>query len=778
MDGFEGVPCVPIEDWLSSFASIDGTRDELPSFFYATFPRSPVPHGCPFQAHVEDADEPPAYEKFPRNAAITTLLDPAPIQAARFPPGIQVNELNQTCQGDHGIISGSPSNDPSAPERPISRASTVSTEPFPGIDAIEVRPPSLVYRCQEEAYEYALTKLAEELVNVRGTPTAAAGLTGPNFSTDQERLPNGPSMVTVQSVSPYSTLSHHDHFCPLHEKQKLRIRKKIYCTLRYSKDIPTHFQKRFTALANMVIDMEFIFFREHHFPTEPLRFVTLEGLEKVRYYGTEMLRYLSRLGTTLNQSKITALSSQCLVSQVAARTELTALGRFQKMAEIFLNKTRTFEQEFFELFSKFYNGFFFDDFHIMYNNYLVKKPESEPVPPILVDVSYHLNSVYRILNRLLDDYRILKDANIDIGDKYLQPALEDLTRDPGIWEQCVRASNPENVCQSGLEPSPIIHYTEPRPMRHLSSGHIESQVQSIYTPSTESRASPVRIVDSPGTQLRSTQTSYTEGRRSPVRVADSPDTQHRLAQLSYTQDQRAPEHMVDFPETQSQLAHPSQQQSYRSQGHPYGLQQSVTDSANTSFTKRHQSHSPILRSDTIDVYKHRVPFTESSCLQSQNVDPDTVQAHQAQPARPQSHESIHHPQPRRCHPFKFIQDHDAQRTVESHQVRHHFAGPGIFGIHTPPLVYVEQIRPSEARYIHSMVQIIRGERHHSPGRWGRARLMSHTPEYESHALPFHRPFFRTQHAQPQQYNPGDHVHCHQPHFHVADNGRSHLPPLD
>jgi hypothetical protein len=84
----------------------------------------------------------------------------------------------------------------------------------------------------------------------------------------------------------------------------------------------------------MVIDMEFIFFRANHFPREPLRFVTQESLEKVRYYGTEMLRYLSRLGTTLNQSKITALSSQCLVSQVAARTDITALGRFQKMAEI------------------------------------------------------------------------------------------------------------------------------------------------------------------------------------------------------------------------------------------------------------------------------------------------------------------------------------------------------------------------------------------------------------------------------------------------------------
>jgi hypothetical protein len=75
-----------------------------------------------------------------------------------------------------------------------------------------------------------------------------------------------------------------------------------------------------------------------------------------------------------------------------------------------------------------------------------------------------------------------------------------------------------------------------------------------------------------------------------------------------------------------------------------------------------------------------------------------------------------------------------------------------------------------------MVEIIRGERPHSPGRWGRARVMSHTPEFQEHGLPYHGPFIRAQRAQPYHYNPGDHLHCHRPHTHVADDGRGHLHP--
>ncbi|KAL2847284.1 hypothetical protein BJX68DRAFT_268147 [Aspergillus pseudodeflectus] len=807
MDSSGRVP-VPAEDLLPPFAPRHATRVELPSLNYATLPEPPMAHGSRFQAYVEDGDEPPAYEEYSRNnmgeprarnEAFNAPFDPRLNQGMSIPPDFQVREINPSAQAGQGNIGETPGVEPSAPQRPASRASTVSTEPFPDFDAIEVRPPSLVYRCQEKAYEYALAKLAEDLINARGTPTAAAGLSGPNFSTDQERLPNGPSLIAIQGVSPCSELSHHDHFCHVHEKQKLRMREKIHCTLLYSEDIPMHFRRRFTALTNMVIDMEFIFFRANHFPREPLRFVTQESLEKVRYYGTEMLRYLSRLGTTLNQSKITALGSQCLVSQVASRTDLTALGRFQKMAEI----ARTFEQEFFELFSKFYDGFFFDDFHIMYNNYLVKKPETEHVPPILVDVSYHLNSVYKILNRLVEDYRILKDTHIEIGEKYLQPVLEELSQGPGVWEQCVRAANPNSFRQSGLHPTPIIHYTGPHPMQHLVSDQ-EPQPQSAYTTFNERRPSPARIVDCPGTQRRMAQMSHL-GHRGPVNIVDSPGTQRRLAQISYTEGRHGPVriisphnpqppsaqasynegrrnlgHIVGSSETQHHLARAPQGQTHSSHGQAYNVLEPPAYFPNSSFTEGRQSQSPII-GEIIDIYDNRAPITQGYRLQSQIVDlnlPQTQtqhQIHQAQPECPQAHAQIHHPQPRRLHPFEFMHANEVQRTVESHRA-HHFAHPGAFGVQSPPPVYVEQVRPSEARYIHSMVEIIRGERPHSPGRWGRARVMSHTPEYQEHGLPFHGPFIRTQRAQPYHYNPGDHLHCHRPHTHIAGNGHDHLPP--
>ncbi|KAL3457381.1 hypothetical protein BJX64DRAFT_293159 [Aspergillus heterothallicus] len=864
-----------IEDLHSSPASMSDIRDGLPPVLHANLPRCHTPHPRPLQAFVEDADEPPAYEEVrrdisggphQRHEAITTLLDPTLTRTTPIPANFWVNELNTRAQDDHGIIPDGSSLEPD--ERPLSRASTVSTEPFPNFDTIELRPPSLVYRCQEEAYEYALTKLAEELVSDRGTPTAATGLTGPNFSTYQERVPDGPSMTTIQGVSPCSELSRHDHFCHVHERQKLRIRQKIYCTLRYSEDIPVHFRRRFTALANMVIDMEFILFRENHFPREPLRFVTLENLEKIRYYGTEMLRYLSRLGRTLNQSKITALSSQCLVSQVAARTELTALVRFQKMTEIVIH----FEQQFFALFSKFYDAFLFDDFHVMYNNYLVKKSERERVSPVLVDVSYHLNSVYEILNRLVEDYKILKDTNIDIAERFLEPTLEELTRGPGIWEQCVRASNPDSFPQRGYRASPDVHYTEPRPMQHLLSSRSEPQDQSEYSPFTENRPSLVTAANSPVTRLHSTQTSYTEGHhisvrtvdspdtqrrmaeishiqclrgsrrivdspgtqrrmaqlphaegsRGPVRIMDSPGTQCRLAQLSCIHDIRTPASIVDSPGTQRRMVQTSytegphnssriinphrsqlspvqttyieshrlpehtiealdiqqyfplipQEQSHQPRGHAFSFHHSTNASANRSFTEGRQSQSPIV-GEIIDFYEHRAPFTEGYRLRSQIVDLDTI--HQAHPTRPQVTGTIHHPQPRRRHPFEFLDGHDTQRTLENNQSRHF--GLGDFGVQSPPPVYVEQICPSEARYIHSMVQIIRGERPHSPGHWGRARLMSRTPDYlESDGRPFQGPFIGVQYAQPQNYNPGDHVHCHRPHFHVANNGRPHISP--
>ncbi|KAI9368716.1 hypothetical protein BJX61DRAFT_522709 [Aspergillus egyptiacus] len=144
---------------------------------------------------------------------------------------------------------------------------------------------------------------------------------------------------------------------------------------------------------------------------------------------------------------------------------------------MFLNRTRTVEQTVIETFFNFYEVFFYDDFHVMYNNYLVEKLPD--VPAFHREISYLLSKIYQILDRLVEDYRLLHEVNNKIGGLYIQPIVQALSDGPTEHQDCLRrygcldettAADQGAQQNVSAQPSPV----EPEPSNDQTAQDVSS----------------------------------------------------------------------------------------------------------------------------------------------------------------------------------------------------------------------------------------------------------------------------------------------------------------
>ncbi|KAL4992725.1 hypothetical protein BDW68DRAFT_193095 [Aspergillus falconensis] len=316
------------------------------------------------------------------------------------------------------------------PLRPRSRSSTLSTEPFPDLDASMSGLPSLAYRAQEEAYKHAMGKVAEEILRMNETRDHIIAIRGPASSIeDEESARSRSSMIVLEGVRPCPEVSHHDHFCVQHEAHKRAIRERVDHFLKERGDVPEHFGKKFTAVTNMIVHMEFILFRGKNFPRDPLNHATEDDLKTVFHYTTKIIEYFSVVGGLIFRERNNVEHARVLIAQVAANTGITLLDRFREMAAIliqYLKRARRSEQNFFELFQQFFEVWLYDDFHVTYNNYLVDHMPN--IPPNLQRLSYLLNATYNMLGQMIRDYEALGKINRDIGDRFIRPVVDQMAR--------------------------------------------------------------------------------------------------------------------------------------------------------------------------------------------------------------------------------------------------------------------------------------------------------------------------------------------------------------
>ncbi|KAL4905148.1 hypothetical protein BDW74DRAFT_178155 [Aspergillus multicolor] len=316
------------------------------------------------------------------------------------------------------------------PLQPRSRASTISTEPFPDLDESSTELPSLAYRAQEEAYKHALGKVAEEILRMNEINDHVTAINDPAFYLEDEETERSRfSMFSLEGVDPCPEVSHCDHYCVDHEAHKRAIRERIDHFLKERKDVPKSFSKNFITVTDMIMHMEYILFRGKGFPRDPLRYVSEREMKTIFHHTTEIIEYLSVVGGLIFRERNNAEHVRVVVSQIAAKPRITLLDRFKGMAEVviqYLKQARRSEQTFFELFNEFFEIWLYDDFHVMYNNFLVEHMPN--IPPTLQRSSYLLNALYNMIAQMIRDYEVLGKINRDIGDRFIRPVLDQMLR--------------------------------------------------------------------------------------------------------------------------------------------------------------------------------------------------------------------------------------------------------------------------------------------------------------------------------------------------------------
>ncbi|KAL5000985.1 hypothetical protein BDV10DRAFT_192478 [Aspergillus recurvatus] len=403
------------------------------------------------------------------------------------------------------------------PLRPRSRSSTLSTEPFPDLDTSLSELPSLAYRAQEEAYKHAMGKVAEEILRMNEIRDHIIAIRGPASSVeDEESTHSRSSMIVLEGVRPCPEVSHHDHFCVQHEAHKRAIRERIDHFLRERGDVPDHFGKKFTAVTNMIVHMEFVLFRGKNFPRDPLNHTTEDDLKTVFHYTTKIIEYFSVVGGLIFRERNHAERARVLIARVAAKTGITLLNRFREMAAIiiqYLKRARRSEQNFFELFQQFFEVWLYDDFHVMYNNYLVDHMPN--IPPNLQRLSYLLNATYNMLGQMIRDYEALGKINRDIGDRFIRPVVDQMARgdDPygePINEPAYPAGEQDNkhllaLSRSGAER----HQSEVH--RELASilGHAQTETEAERH--IRQTRNPTVLTAYPGTRNNEAPQDHTHG---------------------------------------------------------------------------------------------------------------------------------------------------------------------------------------------------------------------------------------------------------------------------
>ncbi|PTU17877.1 hypothetical protein P175DRAFT_0560567 [Aspergillus ochraceoroseus IBT 24754] len=326
------------------------------------------------------------------------------------------------------------------PDTPQSTASTI-TEPFPDYyESCEANVPPAADRAQEEeeeeAYNYAISKVVDEVIRFGDVDKSIYFLP---FSLDTCESP-----TTVKGIEPvppavYEHVGHDGRFTEM-EARKMHLCDQIQYILLKS-DIKFSLRKRFTALTNMIIEMEYVFWRGKGFPRDFLPFLTPEELFKVKGFAIEIVLYACRLGSILHEEARNANRVRHLVAEIANEKDKSVLIRFRNMSQIILQhsfsnltKPRSMEQHLLEVFYEIYTRYFYHDFMVFFNHYI---QQADYIIPELADLHRISVATEDILRQGIYDYNAVAAVNLDIKDRFLQPAFAQLSEGPAIWQQCV-----------------------------------------------------------------------------------------------------------------------------------------------------------------------------------------------------------------------------------------------------------------------------------------------------------------------------------------------------
>ncbi|KAE8137885.1 hypothetical protein BDV38DRAFT_282498 [Aspergillus pseudotamarii] len=220
------------------------------------------------------------------------------------------------------------------------------------------------------------------------------------------------------------------------EERKLNTLEEMKIILR-ADHMKDEIQRRFTAITNIILRMEWILFRRDVKPdgTRTKEFLSAPIVGEVQELAIPMVQYLAWLDKKL-ESEL-SISQQVLhwIIQIAKDQVLDVYQRFRQTARVIignLRKPRPLEKHLLTVFQDLYDAYVYSDFLNIRNRQVLLEDglhvERDNLTRLLI-------AGWDVLNRTIENYNEIITINLDLKGRFVDPIMERLPRSYEIWEE-------------------------------------------------------------------------------------------------------------------------------------------------------------------------------------------------------------------------------------------------------------------------------------------------------------------------------------------------------
>lgn len=201
-------------------------------------------------------------------------------------------------------------------------------EPFPDYYESCENNPQFIDKEREEAYNYAISKVIEEVVRFREVGPSITDLSSPN------------SQIISTSVNSNHSASSSEGDNPT-EAWKPASRSEIHKVTAFNEmtrilarpDMKPNLRKRFMGITNMVIRMEYLLFNKYRPMVDGL-VVSDRDLWELNIMAMESVKYLSSLDNKLRVLIDDTYRVQCCLNALNKEEDVSLETRYQRMAQV------------------------------------------------------------------------------------------------------------------------------------------------------------------------------------------------------------------------------------------------------------------------------------------------------------------------------------------------------------------------------------------------------------------------------------------------------------
>ncbi|KJK61870.1 hypothetical protein P875_00086620 [Aspergillus parasiticus SU-1] len=220
------------------------------------------------------------------------------------------------------------------------------------------------------------------------------------------------------------------------EERKLNILEEMKIILR-ADHMKDDVQRRFTAMTDIILRMEWILFRRDVKPdgTRTKEFLSAPIVGEVQELVIPMVQYLAWLDKKLACELNIAKQVLHWIIQIAKDEDLDVYQRFRQMARVIirdLRKPRPLEKHLLAVFQDLYDAYVYGDFLDIRNRQILQEEgfhiERDNLTRLLI-------AGWDILNRAIENYNEIITINLDIKSRFIDPVMERLPRSYEIWEE-------------------------------------------------------------------------------------------------------------------------------------------------------------------------------------------------------------------------------------------------------------------------------------------------------------------------------------------------------